>query len=139
MPVSRPAVSQHLAVLKKAGLVGDRAEGTRRVYYIDPTDSRPSEFGSIDSGKTRYRHFKRSWRKGVGQMISIAPVRKQITVNANQQRAFDMFTNGCRDGGLRLIPFSSLPSNSNVVEPRAGGRWYASGRMVQPAKRATRE
>lgn len=36
MPVSRPAVSQHLSVLKKAGLVVDRAEGTRRVYYIDP-------------------------------------------------------------------------------------------------------
>ena len=36
MPVSRPAVSQHLGVLKKARLVGDRAEGTRRVYYIDP-------------------------------------------------------------------------------------------------------
>jgi DNA-binding transcriptional ArsR family regulator len=36
MPVSRPAVSQHLAVLKKAGMVLDRAEGTRRVYYIDP-------------------------------------------------------------------------------------------------------
>jgi DNA-binding transcriptional ArsR family regulator len=36
MPVSRPAVSQHLAVLKQAGLVLDRAEGTRRVYYIDP-------------------------------------------------------------------------------------------------------
>jgi DNA-binding transcriptional ArsR family regulator len=36
MPVSRPAVSQHLAVLKHAGLVGDKAEGTRRVYYIDP-------------------------------------------------------------------------------------------------------
>jgi DNA-binding transcriptional ArsR family regulator len=36
LPVSRPAVSQHLSVLKKAGLVADRAEGTRRVYYIDP-------------------------------------------------------------------------------------------------------
>jgi DNA-binding transcriptional ArsR family regulator len=36
LPVSRPAVSQHLGVLKKAGLVGDRADGTRRVYYIDP-------------------------------------------------------------------------------------------------------
>lgn len=36
MPVSRPAVSQHLKVLKVAGLVSDRAEGTRRVYYIDP-------------------------------------------------------------------------------------------------------
>jgi DNA-binding transcriptional ArsR family regulator len=36
LPVSRPAVSQHLKVLKDAGLVTDRAEGTRRVYYIDP-------------------------------------------------------------------------------------------------------
>src|SRR5277367_5984864 len=36
MPVSRPAVSQHLKVLKEAGLVTDRAEGTRRIYYIDP-------------------------------------------------------------------------------------------------------
>jgi len=36
MPVSRPAVSQHLKALKEAGLVADRAEGTRRVYYIDP-------------------------------------------------------------------------------------------------------
>jgi DNA-binding transcriptional ArsR family regulator len=36
LPVSRPAVSQHLKVLKEAGLVNDRPEGTRRVYYIDP-------------------------------------------------------------------------------------------------------
>src|SRR4051812_7660960 len=36
MPVSRPTVSQHLRVLKEAGLVSDRPEGTRRVYYIDP-------------------------------------------------------------------------------------------------------
>jgi DNA-binding transcriptional ArsR family regulator len=36
LPVSRPAVSQHLKVLKAAGLVTDRAEGARRVYYIDP-------------------------------------------------------------------------------------------------------
>ena len=36
LPVSRPAVSQHLKVLKEAGLVADRPEGTRRVYHIDP-------------------------------------------------------------------------------------------------------
>jgi DNA-binding transcriptional ArsR family regulator len=36
MPVSRPAVSQHLKALKEPGLVADRPEGTRRVYYIDP-------------------------------------------------------------------------------------------------------
>lgn len=36
LPVSRPAVSQHLKVLKEAGLVTDHAEGTRRIYSIDP-------------------------------------------------------------------------------------------------------
>lgn len=35
LPVSRPAVSQHLRVLKEAGLVTDRAEGNRRVYTVD--------------------------------------------------------------------------------------------------------
>jgi DNA-binding transcriptional ArsR family regulator len=36
LPVSRPAVSQHLKVLKDAGLVRDRAAGTRRLYQLDP-------------------------------------------------------------------------------------------------------
>jgi DNA-binding transcriptional ArsR family regulator len=36
LPVTRPAVSQHLKVLKDAGLVTDRSVGTRRIYYIDP-------------------------------------------------------------------------------------------------------
>ena len=36
LPVSRPAVSQHLKVLKAAGLVRDRAQGTRRLYQVDP-------------------------------------------------------------------------------------------------------
>ncbi|HTE69934.1 MAG TPA: metalloregulator ArsR/SmtB family transcription factor [Actinomycetes bacterium] len=36
LPVSRPAVSQHLRVLKAAGLVADRAAGSRRLYAVDP-------------------------------------------------------------------------------------------------------
>ena len=36
LPVSRPAVSQHLKVLKDAGLVIDRQTGTRRIYQLDP-------------------------------------------------------------------------------------------------------
>ncbi len=36
MPVSRPAVSQHLRVLKEAGLVSDLKDGTRRVYQVKP-------------------------------------------------------------------------------------------------------
>lgn len=37
LPVSRPAVSQHLKVLKDAGLVIDRPDGTRRLYQLDPS------------------------------------------------------------------------------------------------------
>jgi len=36
VPISRPAVSQHLKVVKDAGFVSDHAEGARRVYAIDP-------------------------------------------------------------------------------------------------------
>jgi DNA-binding transcriptional ArsR family regulator len=36
LPVSRPAVSQHLRVLKEAGLVTERRDGTRRLYRVDP-------------------------------------------------------------------------------------------------------
>lgn len=37
LPVSRPAVSQHLKVLKEAGIVHDERDGTRRLYQLDPT------------------------------------------------------------------------------------------------------
>ncbi len=36
LPVTRPAVSQHLRALKEAGLVADTPEGAKRIYYIDP-------------------------------------------------------------------------------------------------------
>jgi DNA-binding transcriptional ArsR family regulator len=36
LPVSRPAVSQHLAVLKRSGLVSERRQGRRRVYRLEP-------------------------------------------------------------------------------------------------------
>jgi len=48
--VSRPAVSQHLKVLKDAGLVNDRQQGTQRIYQIDPA--------GIEALKT---HFDRLW------------------------------------------------------------------------------
>jgi DNA-binding transcriptional ArsR family regulator len=41
-PVSRPAISQHLRILKSANLVIDRAEGTRRLYQLNP-----AAFGSL--------------------------------------------------------------------------------------------
>ena len=55
LPVSRPAVSQHLRVLKDAGLVTDAKAGTRRMYQLDP------------EGVARLRaHFDRVWEKALG-------------------------------------------------------------------------
>lgn len=54
MPVSRPAVSQHLRVLKQAGLVVDSKAGTRRVYQLSP------------EGIARLRdHFDRIWTRAL--------------------------------------------------------------------------
>ena len=41
LPVSRPAVSQHLKVLTTAGLVGHRQDGTRHIYHLDPAGLEP--------------------------------------------------------------------------------------------------
>ncbi|MQY27903.1 ArsR/SmtB family transcription factor [Nocardia aurantia] len=49
LPVSRPAVSQHLKVLEKAGLVTCTAVGTRRVYRLDPR--------GIDALRAYFTHF----------------------------------------------------------------------------------
>ena len=55
LPVTRPAVSQHLRVLKEAGLVRDRKDGTRRLYQLDP------------EGVARLRaHFDQMWTKAMG-------------------------------------------------------------------------
>lgn len=54
LPVTRPAVSQHLKVLKEAGLVRDTKEGTRRLYQLDP------------EGVARLRaHFDQMWTRAM--------------------------------------------------------------------------
>jgi DNA-binding transcriptional ArsR family regulator len=61
VPVSRPAVSQHLRVLKDAGLIRDSKEGTRRVYQLDP------------AGIARLRaHFDQVWDTALGAFQSSA-------------------------------------------------------------------
>jgi DNA-binding transcriptional ArsR family regulator len=59
LPVSRPAVSQHLRVLKDAGLVTDSKAGTRRMYQLDP------------EGVARLRaHFDQVWERALGAFQS---------------------------------------------------------------------
>jgi DNA-binding transcriptional ArsR family regulator len=61
LPISRPAVSQHLKVLKEARLVRDRREGTRRIYDLDP------------QGIAELRdHFSELWEKALSAFKRLA-------------------------------------------------------------------
>lgn len=61
VPVSRPAVSQHLRVLKDAGLIRDSKEGARRMYQLD------------QAGIARLRaHFDQVWDKALGAFQNAA-------------------------------------------------------------------
>src|ERR1700749_1298791 len=66
MPVSRPAVSQHLKVLKDAGLVVDSREGTRRLYQLSP------------DGVARLRaHFDQMWTRAMSAFQDVAEEPKE--------------------------------------------------------------
>lgn len=59
LPVSRPAVSQHLKVLKDAGLVADEPRGTARIYSIDPQGLGPIRRWLDDQWERSLANFKR--------------------------------------------------------------------------------
>ena len=59
MPVSRPAVSQHLKALKDAGLVEDEARGTSRIYRIDPQGLGPIRRWLDEQWERSLANFKR--------------------------------------------------------------------------------
>jgi len=59
LPVSRPAVSQHLKVLKDAGLVVDEARGTARIYRIDPEGLGPIRRWLEEHWDRSLQNFKR--------------------------------------------------------------------------------
>jgi DNA-binding transcriptional ArsR family regulator len=68
LPVSRPAVSQHLRALKQGGLVRDRAIGTRRIYHLDP------------DGITGLRDYlDRLWAQALANVKEIAEATKPDT------------------------------------------------------------
>ena len=61
LPVSRPAVSQHLKILKEAGLVVDRAEGNRRLYTVDA--------GGLAALRTFLELF---WQDALSRFVEVA-------------------------------------------------------------------
>ncbi len=57
--------------------------------------------------------------------ISIGPVKKTVTVNAPQARAFEIFTSGIDRWWPKVHHLGATPLVKSIIEPRLGGRWYS--------------
>jgi len=72
LPISRPAVSQHLRVLKEAGLVSDRQAGTRRIYAVEPA--------AVSALREYWEQF---WSRALGQFRAAAEAQAGNTRESN--------------------------------------------------------
>jgi len=100
LPVSRPAVSQHLRVLKDAGLVTDSKAGTRRMYQLDP------------EGVARLRaHFDLVWERALGAFQRAAMV---PAVSPLAKREFGKKESGKKESAKR--------GEKHGIDSRRGGR-----------------
>ena len=131
LPVSRPAVSQHLKVLKDAGLVTDRADGNRRIYQVNPTACKRCEPTSISSGSAPLRASKRpsnnARRRLHDALAEATSIRHQVTVDAPIERAFAVFTEDFGSFKPREHNMLAVDIAETVFEPRAGGRLFDRG------------
>jgi DNA-binding transcriptional ArsR family regulator/uncharacterized protein YndB with AHSA1/START domain len=129
LPVSRPAVSQHLRLLKDGGLVVSQPQGTRRIYRLNP------------EGLTAVRAYldrtafpwppKRSLSSRTAGWMTTTPtipaLRGAITVRASTDRAFRVFTRSFDAWWPHQFHIGKTEMAEVVLEPGEGGRWYERG------------
>jgi DNA-binding transcriptional ArsR family regulator/uncharacterized protein YndB with AHSA1/START domain len=132
LPVTRPAVSQHLRVLKDAGLVIDRPAGARRIYQLDPAG-----VGDLRAYLDRFwTRALAAYKEAVEQpdeevtmstQVQDTTVRAEVVVDAPLERAFSVFTEGF--GRFKPPEHNMLQVEiaETVFEPRVGGYLYDRG------------
>ena len=125
LPVGRPAVSMHLRVLRDAGLVSSSADGTRRLYQLEP-DALAAVRDYLDWYWTQaLESFKQHVEaEGEEPMQPELKVTKSIVVDVPPTRAFDFFLQQERWWPIATHHMAEPPGESVVLEPFAGGRWY---------------
>jgi DNA-binding transcriptional ArsR family regulator/uncharacterized protein YndB with AHSA1/START domain len=132
LPVSRPAVSQHLRVLKEARLVTERREGTRRIYRLDPNG-----VGVLRADLERFWDRALAAYKAIveqpneegpmSRQATATTVRSSIVVEASIERAFRVFTEDFGRFKPREHNMLGVEIAETVFEPRVGGHLYDRG------------
>lgn len=129
LPVTRPAVSQHLGVLSRAGLVSAQRQGTFRLYRLEP--------GGVDALRSYLDNFwsaalaefaqaaaANERRARMTQHTALEPVRKQISVECDVETAFRTFTEAIATWWPTQTHSISDDPETVVFESAAGGSVY---------------
>jgi DNA-binding transcriptional ArsR family regulator/uncharacterized protein YndB with AHSA1/START domain len=135
LPITRPAVSQHLRVLRDARMVMDQPVGTRRIYRVDPDGLavlRADLARFWGKALTAYQAAAEQPSKEENHMSShtqtpARTVRSTIVVEAPIERAFRVFTEEFDRVKPREHNMLSVEIAESVLEPRVGGRVYDRG------------
>ena len=124
-------MSQHLKVLKAAGLVADRPAGNRRIYQVDPDGVAALVLSSTASGPTPWRPTRRppsyQRRRPHDPQANETSVRKEIVVEVPIERAFSVFTEDFDNIKPRDHNMMAVEIAETVFEAREGGRIYDRG------------
>ena len=129
LPISRPAVSRHLRLLKGAGLVEDRPDGTRHIYELqgDGVQAIRSYFEAVwDNAATAVPHRGRETPTGAAAM-SDDPLVVEFEVGVPPAEAFDVWTRRCAVWWPPSHTVSGDPS-AITFESRAGVGSWSRGR-----------
>ena len=132
LPVSRPAVSQHLKVLKSAGLVVDRQAGKHRIYQVDPDGLavlRAELDGFWHRTLAAYKEVVENPAKEnvMSTRTAATSVLASVVVQAPLERAFQVFTSDF--GSFKPPEHNMLQVEiaQTVLEPHVGGYLYDRG------------
>lgn len=132
LPVSRPAVSQHLKVLKDAGLVIDKRAGKQRIYQVD-RDGLAALRAELDRFWTKtlaaYKVVVEQPAQGdqMNTQAVDASVRTSIIVEAPIARAFKVFTEDFGSFKPAEHNLLKVAIAETVFEPKVGGFLYDRG------------
>src|SRR4029453_3475495 len=128
LPISRPAVSRHLRLLKQAGLVADRAEGTRRLYRLDDEGiAAVREYLEHGWGEAAGRFLPGAENTGGGRGRGAPGPSRSRSSSRSPARPSTPSTpgrTGPRCGGRPATPCRRPPGLVVTFEPRPGGRIY---------------
>lgn len=131
LPVTQPAVSHHLKVLRGARLVEARPRGASNIYHIDPRglgEMRAWLDSMWGNALEAFEQAVDDTRKEAAMTsIKPAPVRKSVTVNAPPEQAFDVFTSRFGHWWPSSHSIGKSPLRTAIIEPRVGGRWFEIG------------